>query len=215
MSYVTSTSCRLIVIAAGAPRCGSTVQHEWIREALTVLGLSPVVLPYWNWHIHAKIKDDGKANLTIKHLKGTEIVITKTHEFDPRLFHMCQEQLVFTTHRNPLNMVRSAMSLGWVNNPYKYVKEVVRIQQQWAQFAFEDTSYEEIKNTPKIVYRRYVIALANKFSVSVPHMLNYTGLSRERNRALPHHPFRKLYIDQEQLWDAAKEWLPKRSIGTY
>ncbi|CAB9530994.1 expressed unknown protein [Seminavis robusta] len=117
--YPSSLQCSLVIISAGAPRCGSTTQDAFIVSALQLMGVEPVVHSYWNYHFgdgvpdskRRSVQQENAASLNERANQSGTTVLMKSHGYDPRLVSLCQNAVVFTSHRHPFEMVRSLKNI--------------------------------------------------------------------------------------------------------
>lgn len=157
-----------MVVSAGMPRAGSTMQDRLLRQALAAFGLKPGVAGYWNWHWHAGklslAERLGKLHNTSKRLRGLStdaVVIMKTHEFDPRVLQLCDRSLVFTLHRHPLEMLISAAGEWHRGNMRErkaidFLARAIHNHECWHRYAVEETANAELRSNPSAVLARYV-----------------------------------------------------------
>ena len=219
--FATNPQCRLAIIMAGVPRGGSTAQLRWLRTALHTLGVTEAHHSYWNFHWHdptAHFPNGTRAyvaalNATVASFGNDDVVLFKTHEYDPRLWSMCRQQVVFTTHRNPVDMMRSANRAGWFP-PHWQTASVFRhwsVQQLcWAERSVEDTAYEDVLSFPDTVYRRIAHTLVQALETTPPPDLAVpTTLRHEANAAIPHTAAQGVPMRWLGFEAAAEPWVQR------
>jgi hypothetical protein len=167
--------CSLAVVAAGPPRSGSTMQQKLILVALKHLNV-PVVPFYWNYHLHVLRNSGALRHMNSNKSSEAEIaelrkirssqeriiqklatgqqsrvsLLLKTHEFDSRVFEMCEKQLVFTTNRNLTDAANSAVAAGWARRVEDLpINEWVRDYDCWKQHGAIDIPYEDFAKHPE------------------------------------------------------------------
>ena len=115
--------CHAVIIAAGAPRTGSTQQLKLVKIALDNMGLTDNVVDagYWRYQRHVRGNESTLAEEereTAKLQAGwTEhtIVLYKSHEFDAELLSLCSQALVVLTHSSFLeSTARSAVLANFI-----------------------------------------------------------------------------------------------------
>lgn len=187
--FPTDLQCKLVVIAAGSARCGSTTQLAYARDALRLLGV-PTMTQYWNIHLHFDVIPEDQ-----KTAKGTELsqklriaanqkdlLVMKSHEYDPRLIRLCQHALVLTSHRHPFEKERS-MKETFRNNPNWNIPEAATPQRCWVNSGsldrvvkVVDQAYEGFKEDP-------VHSFLEVF-VSVEEAVLQAGIPTKRPKAI-------------------------------
>lgn len=96
--------CDLAVVMAGSPRSGSTLLTKIIVDSVKRLSarfdVSYANLGYWRLDRHMlRPQQDDLANMTkmlARIQAGTQVVILKTHEYDPEVLKLCRKVLVIT-----------------------------------------------------------------------------------------------------------------------
>ena len=105
-------NCKLVVIVAGMPRTGSTLLielvHDAVRQALSQSGLKVVNISYWRLDRHLGTKGGQAVNWRPTELPDdTDVIVTKTHEYDSEVLGLCERNLVILSSREPAAQVTS------------------------------------------------------------------------------------------------------------
>lgn len=159
-------NCSLVVISAGIPRSGSTMQDTLLAMAIGLVrgpGRGPLKM-FWNYHWHASHKLNNSSQVytasseRLNHLPPGSVVLMKTHQYDERLVKLCNAYIAFTTHRHPVEMIKSASGAGWgtMRNWRPFLTYNLRQHACWHAVCAEDTSHAELKEDTVEVLRRYV-----------------------------------------------------------
>ena len=202
--FVTPTRCRLLVIAAGMQRSGSTLQAVLAAKALEFLGVKEYSVAYWNYFLH------NMANLTrddmLKHHDRQQrlirsmnndtnaIAIFKTHQYDPILLGFCRNQLLLTTHRDLRHTVASIQNAAWASNEKEMadiIDENVGNYECWKMHGPIDVEYGQFgmdqEKNGLIVLSSVAAALGMEHRLNFTQWLEIVG-HYKRNDANPSIP---------------------------
>eukprot|EP00306_Pavlova_sp_CCMP459_P006363 CAMPEP_0185163050 /NCGR_PEP_ID=MMETSP1139-20130426/7456_1 /TAXON_ID=298111 /ORGANISM="Pavlova sp., Strain CCMP459" /LENGTH=271 /DNA_ID=CAMNT_0027728399 /DNA_START=76 /DNA_END=891 /DNA_ORIENTATION=+ len=167
----TELGCRLVVIAAGMARSGSTLQERLLEAALTWLRVRVHMKGYWELYRHnsrilLKSNPEQLQSMAssfakrLNNLTSNAVVLFKSHEYDGRLVRLCRKHLVFTSHRHPIEVLISRASLWGLNKePLVVLRRTLSRHACWKAVAVEDTSNEELRSHLVAVFDRYVSIL--------------------------------------------------------
>lgn len=167
--FPTGAECKLAILSGGMARSGSTMQHSLLLSALKALRVHVKMNKYWNWHWHrAKVMSRAEMESTLRHAKHSinaldrkDVVVMKSHDFDPRMLRLCKSYLAFTTHRHPEEMLISAAGafnghLFQEHDAVHFLQVATDRQTCWRRYAAEDTSNAEMRANVSAVFHRYV-----------------------------------------------------------
>lgn len=146
--------CKLMVVAAGAPRTGSTLSELMALQALKDLNVSYVNLGYWRYDRHNRNKKDFHGvRWSAEYVRSripspSSVVIVKSHEYDTELVGMCDEVLVIAQGRNAHDLAASAMGAGWLNKcdaMYSFLRAMEAHHICWRRHSQLAFHYRELK----------------------------------------------------------------------
>eukprot|EP00055_Hartaetosiga_balthica_P007058 m.23783 g.23783 ORF g.23783 m.23783 type:complete len:313 (+) comp5585_c0_seq1:129-1067(+) len=160
-SSLMKEKCGLVVVCAGAPRSGSTLQfgivHE-VTKTLVMLGGRLGGLHsfhnagYWMQHVHNNneamgIQFEKTIRRKINEWDRNSIIIVKSHDFDEALLTLCNNYVAFTTYRDPLDVMASYVRRNWISNTAvntmcSSVAHILNRHATWARYASINTKYE-------------------------------------------------------------------------
>ena len=140
--------CRLMIVAAGFPRTGSTAQMLLLGSALQQLNVSVSNLGFHKYHLHARLDADASAAYKEKirglraAWKSDTVVLLKTHQFDGKLLVTCERSLVFTStmdqERGIEDTMASICAAGWIDctedgvtHFARYFEDALRAHRKW------------------------------------------------------------------------------------
>lgn len=177
--------CDVVLIAAGFPRSGSTMQATLLAEGGRAVG-ARVIESSWQLHLQewslqnrsALTEEEISNRLTrLMALKATikdhgedkawrpTVLVMKSHQFDPKLLNVCRHQLVYTSHRGLVRVVASFNKLGWVNGLQSSLAALDANYVNYACWRHEsdaqDWGYEDMMAAPVEKVREVAAALTN------------------------------------------------------
>lgn len=157
--HLQKTKCHLAIIAAGAPRSGSTLQNEIARRAATILVKHSGTLRlrnagYWMPHVHSNSRDVARRYIETSQKEivvwdDKTVLLVKTHDFDRNLLTLCTNYIVLTTYRDPVNMISSFVRRSWISNSSVeqmciIAKHAMTRHLLWSSYANVNSKYERV-----------------------------------------------------------------------
>jgi len=128
--------CRLMVVEASHPRTRSTLSMKllakYLWQATWTRSIDFTNLYYWNGCKHSK-------NDECLVVQADGIVLTKTHEYVPELYDVCENTLVVQVNRSIGETMASIKRLGWGNEIIW--KDWMHQQHCWAKSSGENYLY--------------------------------------------------------------------------
>lgn len=124
--------CRLMVIEASHPRTRSTLSMKLLRSYLWQAlyhSIDFTVIDYWNICKHT---ENGMCSV----VRADGIILTKTHEYVPELYDVCENTLVVQVNRSFGETMASIKRLGWGNEIIW--KDWMHQQHCWAKSSGEN-----------------------------------------------------------------------------
>lgn len=189
-------ACRHIVLLAGMPRAGSTLQELLATRALELLGAAPAIRAYWDWpkHVSMSQRDSKRAyhkeeRLWAK-LRQNSTVLYKSHEYAAEAIGFCSHTHVLTCHRQLLHEFISAVGGFGLSldeeTARRFVTGSAAEYSQWREVAGAlDQRYEDMEAQLQRSYGQIVRWLARRMDLPVPVPIPRLGEVGEANPGIP------------------------------
>ena len=162
----TTRRCELAVVVAGAPRTGSTlltrITEDCLERLSKHLNVKYKSIGYWRYVRHIKGSPEEDMESMVKVLDSIEpdvqVLVLKSHEYDPEIFKLCQKTLVITSTKDTRQLLKSAIGAKWIrqNNCTQlrtFLQHVLhdhRCWQRYAQLRFHYNTYASAKRITAI-----------------------------------------------------------------
>ena len=154
--------CELAVVMAGSSRSGSTLLLKIITDCVKRLsehlGVKWASIGYWRMHRHLREspqKDLAEVTQALSRIHpDTQIVILKSHEYDPDLFKLCKETFVVTSTTDVGKAMKSYVAAGWSPNDCTYLRAMfhdqLRLHRCWQKHSRLRFHYRDFESDKRL-----------------------------------------------------------------
>jgi len=184
-------TCALALIIAGTPRSGSTLIQAIAKTTLNLLAVHSHItyadIGYWRFHRHIR-KPPNSDLSTMRKVLGrvknrTQVVLVKTHEYDPELLELCNQSLVVTSTREITDMMRSWVGAGWLRRNCTdltvMLSKVTKNQRCWQRHAGVRFIYSDIESDKRFALIIMMSAVMSKLSIRASQSLPFERLFKD------------------------------------
>lgn len=180
--------CDLAVVMAGSPRSGSTLLTKIIVDSVKRLSarfdVSYANLGYWRLDRHMlRPQQVDLANMTkmlTRIQAGTQVVILKTHEYDPEVLKLCRKVLVITSTTDVSKAMNSYVLAGWIPRTcdaargmfYRQLKQ----HRCWQKHSRMRLVFKEFESDKRLTAISIMGKIVEMLNISTDAYLNSTGI---------------------------------------
>jgi hypothetical protein len=154
-------SCRAMIVLAGMPRTGSTLQGQFVQAALRTFNCPVGATGYWDILAHKGIGNPlvleqyyDRLYAKWAQLKSSQCVVSKSHEYESAMTSFCNHTVVITSHRCLDDEVRSAVGirLGGIviteRSIEDFLKSWIEWYHSWKAYGAIDFDYSTMVSDP-------------------------------------------------------------------
>ena len=154
--------CELALVMAGSARSGSTLLTKIIHDSMDRLnrlnGVKYKSIGYWRMQRHLRQPPEKDLETMTNILDGvpidTQVLILKSHEYDPEVFKLCKKTFVITSTKDVKQTMESIVAAGWLPNNCTKLRNKFNDQLQhfrcWQRHSRLRLVYEDFKTDKRI-----------------------------------------------------------------
>lgn len=180
--------CELALVMAGSARTGSTLLTKIIHDSMDRLnrlnGVKYKSIGYWRLQRHLRQPPEKDLETMTNILDGvpndTQVLILKSHEYDPEVFKLCKKTFVITSTKDVKQTMESIVAAGWLPNNCTKLRNKFNDQLQhfrcWQRHSRLRLVYEDFKTDKRITAMSILSKTAEMLKIPTETLLGQQSI---------------------------------------